>query len=215
MPQEVGHPRVLSTPRRLDGLPAPGSNPGRCLAVSLSGQASWIHSRQETRSTPLCRHFYQISFRLWFEPAASEFQHRVSKSQKTVSRLPHCIYPLAHTARPRLCGFLTPLSRVSAQNLHLGDLDDDGTVTVRDLALLNDHISGTPSLLASPGPFDASHAVLADMNKDGAMYQGWWGGSDEPTWDWPGIGIRRTCYRHLGGSTWSTTLGIFLIFKTS
>ncbi len=58
---------------------------------------------------------------------------------------------------------------LSAQNLHLGDLDDDGVVTVRDLALLNDHISGTPSLLASPGPFDASHALLADMNKDGAI----------------------------------------------
>ena len=60
-------------------------------------------------------------------------------------------------------------TNAAAQNLHLGDLDDDGVVTVRDLALLNDHISGTPSLLASPGPFDTPHAVLADMNKDGAI----------------------------------------------
>lgn len=57
----------------------------------------------------------------------------------------------------------------SAQNLHLGDIDDDDIVTVEDLTLLNDHISGTPSLFASPGPFDASHAVLADMKKDGAI----------------------------------------------
>lgn len=71
-----------------------------------------------------------------------------------------------------LCGLLMPLSRASTQNLHLGDLDDDGVATVRDLALLNDHISETPSNLAEPGPFDAQHAVLADMNKDGAVNAG-------------------------------------------
>lgn len=57
----------------------------------------------------------------------------------------------------------------TGQNLHIGDLDDDGVVTVRDLALLNDHISETPSILSNPGPFDAKHAVLADLNKDGAV----------------------------------------------
>jgi hypothetical protein len=49
-------------------------------------------------------------------------------------------------------------------NLHLGDVDDDGVITVRDIALVVEHVKGTTAL-------DAHHAVLADVTKDGAVNQ--------------------------------------------
>lgn len=49
-------------------------------------------------------------------------------------------------------------------NLHLGDVDDDGVITVRDIALVVEHLKGST-------PLDAQHAVLADVTKDGAVNQ--------------------------------------------
>lgn len=54
--------------------------------------------------------------------------------------------------------------RSGAQNLHLGDLDNDGVIEVTDLALLYEHIKGTGSL-------DEHRTVLADVTKDGAVNQ--------------------------------------------
>lgn len=50
------------------------------------------------------------------------------------------------------------------QNLHLGDVDDDGVVTVRDIALVVEHVTETT-------PLDVHHSVLADVTKDGAVNQ--------------------------------------------
>ena len=62
-----------------------------------------------------------------------------------------------------LATILTAVS-VHAQpaNLHLGDVDDDSVITVRDIALVVEHLKGTT-------PLDAPHAVLADVTKDGAV----------------------------------------------
>ena len=49
-------------------------------------------------------------------------------------------------------------------NLHLGDVDDDGVITVRDIALVVEHVKGST-------PLDVHHAVLADVTKDGAVNQ--------------------------------------------
>ncbi|MBL9181072.1 MAG: Ig-like domain-containing protein [Verrucomicrobiaceae bacterium] len=49
-------------------------------------------------------------------------------------------------------------------NIHLGDVDDDGVITVRDIALIVEHVKGTV-------PLDEHHAVLADVTKDGAVNQ--------------------------------------------
>ena len=49
-------------------------------------------------------------------------------------------------------------------NLHLGDVDDDGVITVRDIALVVEHVKETT-------PLDAYHAVLADVTRDGAVNQ--------------------------------------------
>jgi hypothetical protein len=55
-------------------------------------------------------------------------------------------------------------TEAGATNLHLGDVDDDGIVTVRDIALVVEHVKGT-------APLDAQHAVLADVTKDSAVNQ--------------------------------------------
>lgn len=68
---------------------------------------------------------------------------------------------------PILAGVLVILgsaSQTTAQNIHLGDLDDDGVIQVTDLALLMEHIKGT-------GALDEHHTVLADVTKDGAVNQ--------------------------------------------
>ncbi len=61
-----------------------------------------------------------------------------------------------------LCG--TFVSAQPTPNLHLGDVDDDGVITVRDIALVVEHMKGTT-------PLNAHHAVLADVTKDGAVNQ--------------------------------------------
>ena len=59
---------------------------------------------------------------------------------------------------------LAPFSLLAQANLHLGDVDDDGVITVRDIALVVEHVKETT-------PLDAHHAVLADVTKDGAVNQ--------------------------------------------
>ncbi len=55
-----------------------------------------------------------------------------------------------------------PSILLSQQNLVLGDLDGDGVATVRDIAIVAGHFSGTGSL-------SEAQKQLADVNKDGAV----------------------------------------------
>lgn len=71
--------------------------------------------------------------------------------------------PTPYAARPRAKAALSSLSD-SGINLHLGDVDDDAVVTVRDVALVIEHVKGA-------SPLDEHHAVLADVTKDGAVNQ--------------------------------------------
>lgn len=73
------------------------------------------------------------------------------------------------TSLRHLCAFCLALAAASllhaqSPNLHLGDVDDDGVITVRDIALVVEHLKGST-------PLDAPHAVLADVTKDGAVNQ--------------------------------------------
>lgn len=88
----------------------------------------------------------------------------------------HRVFPIIRTPnpvrsflqRPHAFVAIAMLAALSlhaqSPNLHLGDVDDDGVTTVRDIVLVVEHVKGTT-------PLDAHHAVLADVTKDGAVNQ--------------------------------------------